>query len=88
MYTKQSPILKVYYKQHVLDITRYRGAEISMVHSWIAEVPVVEVRKSTQRTLQADGTTLLEFVGETHFDITRDGTTLHAEALVMKKISM
>jgi hypothetical protein len=58
-----------------------------MIRSCIAEVLGVEVQKSTQHALQADGTTPLEIVGQTHFDITRDGTTLYAEALVVK-ISM
>lgn len=69
--TKQSPQMKAYYKQHILHITLDSGAEISMIRACVAQLMGIEITKSTQHALQADGTTPLEIVGETHFDLTR-----------------
>lgn len=48
----------------------------------------IEITKSTQHALQADDTTPLEIVGETHFNLTREDITLHFEALVVKDLDV
>lgn len=86
--TKQSPQMKAYYKQHILHITLDSGAEISMIRACVSQLMGIEITKSTQHTLQADGTTPLEIVGETHFDLTREDITFHVEALVVKDLDV
>ena len=86
--TKQSPHMKAYYNQHVVHITVNSGAEISMIRASIAEHIGVQVNETKQHALQADGSTPLETIGETHFDVVRDNLTLRIEALVVKDLDV
>ena len=86
--TKQSPHMKAYYNQHVVHITVDSGAEISMIRASIAEHIGVQVNETKQHALQADGSTPLETIGETHFDVVRDNLTLRIEALVVKDLDV
>ncbi|KAK3090592.1 hypothetical protein FSP39_012951 [Pinctada imbricata] len=86
--TKQSPVMKAYYNQHVVHITLDSGAEISMIRASIADHIGVKVQHTKQHALQADGCTPLETLGETHFDVVRDNITLHIEALVVKDLDV
>lgn len=54
-----------------------------MIRACVAEHLGIEITKYTQHASQADGTTPLEIVGETHFDVTQGNITLHVEALVV-----
>lgn len=80
--------MKAYYKQRILRITLDSGAEISMIRACVAQLMGIEITKSTQHALQADGTTPLEILGETHFNLTREDITLHVEALVVKDLDV
>ena len=85
--TKQSPHMKAYYNQHVVHITVDSGAEISMIRASIAEHIGVQVNETKQHALQADGSTPLETIGETHFDVVLDNLTLRIEALAVLQVA-
>ena len=86
--TKQSPHMKAYYNHHVVHITVDSGAEISMIRASIADHIGVKVTETKQHALQADGSTPLETICETHFDVVRDNLILHIEALVVKDLDV
>ena len=65
-------------------ITLDSGAEISTIRVSTASRLGVNIQKCNQNTQQADGTTPMEIIDETHFDVTRNNVTLHIEALVVK----
>lgn len=60
----------------------------SVIRGCVAQLMGIEITKSTQHALQADGTTPIEIVGETHFNLTRENITLHVEALVVKDLDV
>ena len=85
---KQSPVMKAYYDNHVLCITLDSGAEVNMIHASTATLLGIDIQKTNQKVLQADGSTPLEIVGETCFDVIREDLTLHIEALVVKDLDV
>ena len=64
--TKQSPQMKVFYKQFLLQIILDSGAEISMIKTSVANYISAPIPKTNQKALQADGVTPLSIAGETH----------------------
>ena len=86
--TRKSPQIKVFYDGNPLRITIDSGAEISMIKTSIATHIGAIIKKTTQSALQADGFTPLQTVGETHLELTRDGVSLHIEALVVNDLDV
>ena len=86
--TKQSPQMKVFYKQFPLQIILDSGAEISMIKTSVANYIGAPVQKSDQKALQADGVTPLSIAGETHLLLSRNGVNLKLEALVVNDLDI
>ena len=80
--------MNAYYNQHIVYNTLDSGAEISTIRVSTASRLGVDIQKSNQNVLQSDGTTPMEIIDETHFDVTRDNVTLHIEALVVKDLDV
>ena len=86
--TKQSPQMKVFYKQFPLQIILDSGAEISMIKTSVANYIGAPIQKSDQKALQADGVTPLSIAGETHLLLSRNGVNLKLEALVVNDLDI
>ena len=86
--TKQSPHMKVFYKQFPLQIILDSGAEISMIKTSVANYIGAPIRKTNQKALQADGVTPLSIAGETHIVLTRNNVDLKLEALVVNDLDI
>ena len=86
--TKQSPHMKVFYKQFPLQIILDSGAEISMIKTSVANYIGAPIRKTNKKALQADGVTPLSIAGETHIVFTRNNVDLKLEALVVNVLDI
>lgn len=86
--TKQSPTLRTFYKHHPLNVTLDTGAEINMIKLSVAQTLGVPIKKSSQRALQADGSTPLKIAGETCVTLTRGNHNLTLEALVVNDLDV
>lgn len=86
--TKQSPILRAFYKHFPLQLTLDSGAEISMIKQSVAEYIGARVTSTSQSALQADGVTPLKIIGETHITLSRGPNDLLLEALVVNDLDV
>ena len=86
--TKQSPVLKTFYRQFPILLTLDSGAEVSMIKSSVVQYIGAPVMKTNQSALQADGVTPLQIIGETHFYVSRGDTDLKLEALVVNDLDV
>ena len=86
--TKQSPVFKAFYKHHPVEVLLDTGAELSMIKASSAKRIGATVKKSNQSALQADGMTPLEVVGETRITLTRGGTDLYLEAIIVSDLDV
>ena len=86
--TNKSPQMKIFYNGHSLRLTLDSGAEISMIKTSVAQYIGATIKKTSQSALQADGFTPLPTIGETHLELTRDGVSLHIEALVVNDLDV
>ncbi len=86
--TKQSPHLKVFYNHHAVHLTLDTGAETSMIKTSVAKQIGANIKKTKQTALQADGITPLSVIGEVHLNMSRNGHTLHLDALVVNDLDV
>ena len=86
--TKQSPHLKVFYNHHAVHLTLDTGAETSMIKTSVAKQIGANIQKTKQTALQADGITPLSVIGEVHLNMSRNGHTLHLDALVVNDLDV
>ena len=86
--TKQSPNFNAFYRHHSLKLTLDTGAETSMIKASVARSIDAPIVKSSQQALQADGVTPLVVVGETHLTLSRAGTCLTLDALVVEDLDV
>ena len=77
-----SPYMDVYFKHHVIRITIDSGATGNFIRLDVAKRINANIRKNTQKSHQADGTSNLKIVGEVTVMLTFKGHTLLLEALV------
>lgn len=86
--TKQSPFFKSFYRHHPLRLTLDTGAETNMIREAVAKSIGAKIGKSSQLARQADGVTPLNVIGETHLTLSRDGTDLQLDALVVADLDV
>ena len=86
--TKQSPFFKAFYLHNPLRLTLDSGAETNMIRETVAKSIGAKICKSSQLARQADGLTPLKVIGETHLVLSRGGTNLHIDALVVEDLDV
>ena len=86
--TKQSPFFKAFYLHNPLRLTLDSGAETNMIRETVAKSIGANICKSSQLARQADGLTPLKVIGETHLVLSRGGTNLHLDALVVEDLDV
>ena len=86
--TKQSPFFKAFYLRYPLRLTLDSGAETNMIRETVAKSIGAKICISSQLARQADGLTPLNVIGETHLVLSRGGTNLHLDALVVEDLDV
>ena len=86
--TKQSPFFKAFYLYNPLRLTLDSGVETNMIRETVAKSIGAKMCKSSQLARQADGLTPLKVIGETHLVLSRGGTNLHLDALVVEDLDV
>ena len=82
----QSPYLDSFYSYHPVRITIDSGATGNMIRASLAQSLGIHVAKTSQSAHQADGSSPLTILGETRFELSRDGHQLLFEGLVVKNL--
>ena len=77
---KQSPLVKLFYNHHPLQLTLDTGSEISMIETHVAREIGAAIKKSNKSALQADRVIPPAVVGEVHLNLTWHNTTKHESA--------
>lgn len=85
---KKSPSFKVFHNHYPILLTLDSGAETNMIKAATARYIGAPIRTSSQSALQADGITPLTVLGETHIEVTRDGTNMSLDALVVEELDV
>ena len=83
---KQSPHFKAFYRHYPLRVILDTGAETNMIRAHTARYMGINITKTNQSALQADGMTPLTVVGETHITLTRNNIPLTLDALVIEDL--
>lgn len=83
-----SPVLDTFYKSHSTRLTIDSGATGSFVHSGEQRRLKLPFRKTRHSANQADGNSKMTVLGETSFEVTRDGKVMHMDALVVKELDV
>ena len=86
--TKQSPFFKALYLHNPLRLTLDSGAENNMIRETVAKSIGAKICESSQLARQADGLIPLKGIGETHLVLSRGGTNLHLDALVVEDLDV
>lgn len=86
--TTKSPTMKVFHKHYALLVTLDTGAEISMIKSSVAKHIGATIQSTSQKALQADGSTPLNITGETHITLTRGKHHFKLDALVVDNLDV
>ena len=86
--TRRSPIIGAFYMQHPVSLTLDTGAETTMIKAALARSLSLDIVKSNQQVLQADGTTPLNVVGEVHTILSRSKKKLTLDALVVEDLDV
>jgi len=84
--TCASPYLNVFFHHTPLRFTLDTGATVNMILESTARHLGLKISPSSQIATQADGQSEINIVGEVHFQVIRDHTSLHFEGLVAKKM--
>ena len=84
--TKQSPQLRVFFKQKPITPTLDTGAKTSMIKASVVRSLGLSIEKFFQKTLQADCTTPLIVHGEIHVSLSRSNKQLILDALVVEDL--
>lgn len=86
--TRKSPQLNVFFRQRPVQLTLDTGAETSMIKASLASSLGLNIEKSSQKALQADGTTPLVVIGEVHVSFSRSNKQLVLDALVVEDLDV
>ena len=86
--TRKSPQLNVFYRQQPVKLTLDTGAETSMIKASLTRSLGLTIDKSSQKALQADGTTPLHVIGEVHVSLSRGNKPLALDALVVEELDV
>ena len=85
---RASPEFNTFYHHNPLTITVDTGAETNLLRGSVARDINCPIEPSTQVAFQADGTTPLEVVGETHVVLTRDDLSFEFSGLVVNDLDV
>ena len=85
---RASPEFNSFYHHNPLTITVDTGAETNLLRESVARAINCPIEPSTQVAFQADGTTPLEVVGETHVVLTRDDLSFEFSGLVVNDLDV
>ena len=77
-----SPYIDTYFKHHIIRVTIDSGATGNFIRLDVAKRINLNIRKNTQQSHQADGSSNLKIVGEVTVNLSFKGHTLLLEALV------
>ncbi|PFX16773.1 hypothetical protein AWC38_SpisGene18921 [Stylophora pistillata] len=83
-----SPSLGAFYMQQPVRLTLDTGAETSMIKASLAHKLNLNIVKSNQKALLADGTTPLNVIGEDHITLSRTKMKLTLEVLVVENLDV
>ncbi|PFX31306.1 hypothetical protein AWC38_SpisGene3850 [Stylophora pistillata] len=83
-----SPSLGAFYMQHPVRLTLDTGAETSMIKASLARKLNLNIVKSNQKALLADGTNPLNVIGEVAITRSRTKMKLTLEALVVEDLDV
>jgi hypothetical protein len=83
-----SPVLDTFYKSQSTRLTIDSGATGSFVCSSEQRRLKLPFRKTAHSANQADGNSKMKVLGETSFDLTRDGKVMHMDALVVEELDV
>ena len=84
--TCRSPWFSAYAKENALTVTVDSGAEVSMIKHAVAVKLQCKILRSSQRAIQADGSTPINVVGEVNTVIYHQNVPLRLQALVCVNI--
>ena len=83
---KQSPYIDAFYKHHPLKLTIDSGATGNMIQASLVSRLNLPMKEATQGALQADGSSPLQVVGETRFELQHGDHVLYFEGLVVSNL--
>ena len=83
---KKSPYSKVFYNHHALQVALDKGAEINLIKAHIARHMGINIQRSMQIAMQADGNTPLMVIGEIHICLFRKDHILTLNTLVIEEL--
>jgi hypothetical protein len=86
--TRQSPYIDMFYNHHPVRITIDSGATGNMIRHATAQRLGSPVSASSQSVHQADGSSPLNVVGETHVSLFRDGIEYIFQGLVVENLDV
>ena len=70
---KKSPYFKAFYNHHALQVTLDTGAETNLIKAHVARHMGINIQRSTQIAMHADGKTPLMVIGEIHICLSCKG---------------
>ena len=79
---------KAFYLHNPIRLTLDFGAETHMIRETVAKSTGANIYKSSQLYILADGLTPLKDIGETHIVLSRGGTNIHLDALVVEDLDV
>ena len=85
---RQSPYLDTFCGHHAVRITIDSGATGNMIRASTALMLGAQVNKTSQSAHQADGSSPLQFIGETQVTLVRDSNRFLLEALVVEDLDV
>jgi len=85
---KQSPYLLAFHRHHKVKLIVDSGAETNMIKESVALGIGARIVKSSQKSFQADGETLLDIVGETRLTLSRGSHSFFLDALVVRSLDV
>ena len=86
--TRQSPYLDMFHAHHPVRITIDSGATGNMIRHTVVQRLGCRVTPSSQSVHQADGSSPLHVVGETHLSFTREDRIFTFEGLVVENLDV
>lgn len=86
--TRQSPYLDVFHGHQTSRIIIDSGATGNMIRQSTAKRLGAKIAPSSQSVHQADGSSPLKVIGETHISFTRDNQTFQFEGLVIEDLDV
>ena len=82
------PVLYTFYRQHPMAMTLDTGATTNMISASTARVCKLPITPASQIARQADDVTPLDFIGETHCNVTRGSLSFQLDVLMVKKLDV